>query len=385
MFINIVIIFCVFNISLIAQDIVEIIKEVQPAVVTVLCYDKDDRLVSQGTGFFINKEGHLITNHHVVKDAYRVEIQTYDSRKYFVPNIIGVDEDSDLISLEVSLLGETIHYLNITESIPSVGTRLLVIGSPLGLEQTVTEGIVSAKREIPKYGRIIQITAPISPGSSGSPVVTLNGDVVGVASLTRIGGQNLNFAIPSHEILSIPSIEPITMTEWYEIKRPRDIATREPEVRYNPLSILKGERVRITTDTEIYTGRVAEVHPNVIWMMDEYRIPAQVGLSSIKSIEIPKIKNRTSEGAVWGGIVGGILGIIAGIAIANEERSFAEEFNEEPEYEIAVVAGLAFFGLGIGLGMMAGQSSTYEVWEEIPSDRYLMPQSNVSLNLQYQF
>jgi tetratricopeptide (TPR) repeat protein len=78
-----------------------------------------------------------------------------------------------------------------------------VYGSPLGLENTVSDGIVSAIRDIPDYGRIIQITAPISPGSSGSPVLNLQGEVIGIATFQMVEGQNLNFAIPSEKISSL--------------------------------------------------------------------------------------------------------------------------------------------------------------------------------------
>jgi tetratricopeptide (TPR) repeat protein len=76
----------------------------------------------------------------------------------------------------------------------------VVIGNPFGLEGSVTNGIVSAVRDIPTFGRIIQITAPISPGSSGSPVVNMQGQVLGVATLQITGGQSINFAIPSERI-----------------------------------------------------------------------------------------------------------------------------------------------------------------------------------------
>src|SRR4029077_2185902 len=74
---------------------------------------------------------------------------------------------------------------------------------PLGLEGSVTNGIVSAVRDIPTFGRIIQITAPISPGSSGSPVVNMHGQVIGVATLQITGGQSVNFAIPSERIAQL--------------------------------------------------------------------------------------------------------------------------------------------------------------------------------------
>jgi tetratricopeptide (TPR) repeat protein len=78
-----------------------------------------------------------------------------------------------------------------------------VYGSPLGLGNTVSDGIVSAIRDIPDFGKVIQITAPISPGSSGSPVLNMNGEVIGIAFFQMIEGQNLNFAIPSEKITSL--------------------------------------------------------------------------------------------------------------------------------------------------------------------------------------
>src|SRR5207248_4620099 len=87
--------------------------------------------------------------------------------------------------------------LSLERTSPQEGESIVVIGNPFGLEGSVTNGIVSAVRDIPGFGRIIQITAPISPGSSGSPVVNMQGQVIGVATLQITGGQSVNFAIPS--------------------------------------------------------------------------------------------------------------------------------------------------------------------------------------------
>jgi tetratricopeptide (TPR) repeat protein len=87
--------------------------------------------------------------------------------------------------------------------VPSEGQDIVVIGNPLGLESTVSAGIVSAVRDIPAFGKILQITAPISPGSSGSPVINSKGEVIGVATLIVTKGQNLNFAVPSDKIIAL--------------------------------------------------------------------------------------------------------------------------------------------------------------------------------------
>jgi tetratricopeptide (TPR) repeat protein len=93
--------------------------------------------------------------------------------------------------------------LPIVRAVPQEGESIVVVGNPFGLEGSVSNGIVSAVREISGYGKIIQITAPISPGSSGSPVVNMFGQVIGIASLQAAEGQSLNFAIPSERILQL--------------------------------------------------------------------------------------------------------------------------------------------------------------------------------------
>src|SRR5207244_5317013 len=95
------------------------------------------------------------------------------------------------------------HPLSRDHSSPQEGGLVVVIGKPFGLAGSVTNGIVSAVRDIPGFGRIIQITAPISPGSSGSPVVNMQGQVIGVATLQITGGQSVNFAIPSERIAQL--------------------------------------------------------------------------------------------------------------------------------------------------------------------------------------
>jgi len=91
---------------------------------------------------------------------------------------------------------------------------VVVIGGPLGLEKTAPDGIVSAVRDIPNFGKIIQITAPISPGSSGSPVINMKGEVVGVATFRVVEGQNLNFAIPGERVARLKSGEGEALAEW---------------------------------------------------------------------------------------------------------------------------------------------------------------------------
>ncbi len=149
-----------------------------------------------GTGFFINKNGDFITNFHVLRDADRAYIKTKNGGTYNVKSIIAQYEDLDLIVGRADILDKTPLPVPFSSSLPQIGEKIIVIGNPFVLEQSVTDGIVSAIRETKSDGRtIIQISAPISPGSSGSPVVNMKGEVIGVATFQLIVGQNLNFAV----------------------------------------------------------------------------------------------------------------------------------------------------------------------------------------------
>ncbi len=184
-------------------DLVKLIKQVLPAVVTIAGYNDQGKLTSYGSGFFINAQGHLITNYHVIQSMAHAKVKTHEGKTYPMTTILAADQHADLALCQVDMPGGSPHFLTVSREVPEVGERVVVIGSPQLLEQTVSEGIVSAIRTDTHKGQAIQMTAPISPGSSGGPVLNLKGEVVGVSTFFRKGGQNLNFAIPGHRILAL--------------------------------------------------------------------------------------------------------------------------------------------------------------------------------------
>ncbi len=207
--------FMAINFSVLSQDsLPEIIKKIETSIIVVLTYDWEGKLLGQGTGFFINENGEAITNRHVLEGAVRAEVKTIDGKIYPITKIIAEDLDGDILKIEAAIPKNQLKFLEIGASLPEVGERVVVIGNPLGLEQTVSDGIVSAVREIPIFGKIIQISAPISPGSSGSPVVNLKGEVIGVATFQMVEGQNLNFAIPGRRIIELSAGKPQNLLEW---------------------------------------------------------------------------------------------------------------------------------------------------------------------------
>jgi serine protease Do len=164
------------------ENLPNLILKTRPAVVTIVTYGEGNKLLKQGSGFFITKDGQLITNRHVLEGAWGGTIATSDGKEHKLNIIVAVDSMADLARIRIER-GAPFIPLTLSARIPKVGERIVVIGSPLGLEQTVSEGIISAIRELPGMGLAYQLTAPISPGSSGSPVITMDGEVIGVATL----------------------------------------------------------------------------------------------------------------------------------------------------------------------------------------------------------
>ena len=184
----------------VAQDFLpELVKRIKPSAVAIETFDQKGNTLSRGSGFFIAAD-RIITNRHVIDKSTRVEVHLVDGKKFPVKGVLAVDGEGDLALLQVEVPKELAVPLPIVQSVPQEGEFVVVIGNPFGLEGSVSNGIVSAVREISGYGKIIQITAPISPGSSGSPVVNMAGQVIGVATLQAAEGQSLNFAVPAERI-----------------------------------------------------------------------------------------------------------------------------------------------------------------------------------------
>jgi tetratricopeptide (TPR) repeat protein len=178
------------------ESLPALVKRVKPAVVAIATYDEDGEPVMTGSGFFV-RPGEVVTNLHVIRGAKRCEVKTLDGKgKVFpVAGTLAIDEEGDLALLSVDMPRERPRATEIAEALPDEGESIFVIGNPLKLDGSVTDGIVSAVREVPNVGKIIQITAPISHGNSGSPVFNLKGQVIGVVTVKVTNGQNINLAI----------------------------------------------------------------------------------------------------------------------------------------------------------------------------------------------
>ena len=210
-----------------AQDsLPDLIRRVKPSVVSVLTYDAKGEPLISGSGFYV-RPGEVITNLHVIRGANRVEIHTLEGkgRTYPVTGAIAIDEEGDLALLKVDLPPERSRPLELTNTLPEEGEQVFIIGNPLRLEGSVSDGIVSAVRELPDVGRIIQITAPVSHGNSGSPLFNMRGQVVGVVTVKVTNGQNINLAMAALRISGLARGE---LKSFAELARNK--TSTQPEV-----------------------------------------------------------------------------------------------------------------------------------------------------------
>lgn len=160
-----------------------------------------------GTGVIVSADGYVVTNNHVVREADEVTVVLSDHRT-FEAEVVGTDAKSDLAVLKIDASGLVAAPLGDSDQ-SEVGEWVLAMGSPFGLEQTVTAGIISAKgrqMDIADYEDFIQTDAAINPGNSGGPLVNLRGEVIGIntAIASRTGGyMGLGFAIPSNMVTMV--------------------------------------------------------------------------------------------------------------------------------------------------------------------------------------
>jgi S1-C subfamily serine protease len=188
-----------------ALELPELAARARPSVVLLTVGDAHRDKAATGTGFFVSKDGRIVTNHHVIDGARKVTATLVDGRTVDIVGLLADDPAGDVAVLQAPP-GEYAP-LPLGGSAPlRVGEEVVVIGSPLGLSASFSAGVVSALRDRGLLGEqerhderlaawAIQITAAVSPGSSGSPIMNRDGEVVGVA-VGKASGEALNFGVP---------------------------------------------------------------------------------------------------------------------------------------------------------------------------------------------
>ncbi|HEV7590404.1 MAG TPA: pre-peptidase C-terminal domain-containing protein [Longimicrobium sp.] len=250
-----------------AQDVVAITRRASPAVVTLHAFNSTGREVSLGSGFFL-PDGRIATNRHVVEGATRMTAMTAQGAN---ERTLGTAEYAEAVGRAVDLailprIGSPPATLPLATRLPEAGEAVVVIGAPEGLSNTVSTGIVSAIRRI--QGRtLVQISAPISHGSSGGPVLNMRGEVIGVSVSVLSEGQNLNFAVPATELLALSQARPERIAFTSNLRGP-DVSTqnlaRLPRIAVGQTvtgRLVDGDFVRPDgsyADSYVYMGHAGE-------------------------------------------------------------------------------------------------------------------------------
>ena len=196
----IVLVFCTIS-TVPAQTVPQIAEKALAATVYLEMQDSNGLPLGFGSGFFV-RDNLIATNYHVIEGAARGTAKLVGQfSTYTIEGVTATDKTNDLALLKVTVSG--INPLSLGNSSDvKIGETVYVAGNPKGLEGTFSDGIISSRRD-PYTKERLQMTAPISPGSSGGPVLNSKGEVIGISFMTLVGGQNLNFAIPSRYLTEL--------------------------------------------------------------------------------------------------------------------------------------------------------------------------------------
>lgn len=221
-----------------AQVARQVAQKAFPSVVLLVMEDSNGQPLSLGSGFLV-RDGVVATSLHVIEGAAKGYVKFIGKdTKHDIAGTVALDNRRDLVLLSVTGARGPLLTLGEAHQV-QVGDEIYAVGNPQGLEGTLSQGIISGIRQVGSE-TVFQITAPISPGSSGGPVLNARGKVIGIAAATFRGGQNLNFAIPVSYLVSMVS----------NIGSPVPLAARE--------SVRQGKSVLSDLGTESVEGVAAE-------------------------------------------------------------------------------------------------------------------------------
>ena len=245
-----------------AQDVTQLAKRTLAATVYLEMADTNGKLISYGSGFFVSPTT-IVTNFHVIAGTAKGIAKSVDkTRTYRIQGVVATDTKNDLAILKVKVPSTKLLRLGDSNKV-RIGEKVYVAGNPKGLEGTFSDGIIS-RISTQDNSKRLQMTAPISPGSSGGPVLNSKGEVIGVAFMTLRGGQNLNFAIPSKYVKTLLDTKAL-VTPLSKVKEniSADTYYKRGNTKYN-LGLYKSaildytDAIRLNPDfAEVYISRGA--------------------------------------------------------------------------------------------------------------------------------
>ena len=175
------------------------------SVVKLNCYDDEGTLICTGSGCILFEKDVIVTNYHVIEEfPHRIEVQTEKGYSFDIVGGVGADKEKDIAILYFSHRSAPVKMtpLNIGEKSLQKGEKVVAIGSPLGLMNTVSAGVFSGNSN-ESGSTMLQFTASISSGSSGGALFNDDGEIIGITSASYVAGQNLNLAIPIKRVVNL--------------------------------------------------------------------------------------------------------------------------------------------------------------------------------------
>jgi serine protease Do len=326
-------------------------------------YTEQEIPAGLGSGVIISEDGYILTNNHVVAQADGLRVTLSDGRELEVEKVVGTDEKSDLAVLKVNATGLAAAKFGDSEAL-EVGDWVVAIGSPFGLAQTVTQGIVSATNradmQITSYDDFIQTDAAINPGNSGGPLLNLQGEVIGIntAIASRSGSYNgIGFAIPSNTTRKVVenlirngrmirgfvglALAPLDSARLAKANLPSDLRGVVVEEVYpdgpaakaglQPGDVIVGVNKKNVDSVPQLRNVIAGMAPGDV---SEFRIQRE---NKAMTIEV-KIEEQTDEKLA---AMGGANGQLPGLQLEPNSPELAAEYGLPEDASGLVVTGLA--------------------------------------------
>lgn len=216
---KIIVVFLLFPINgLAASNLVKLYEASKASVVSIVSVDEKDKIIATGSGFYIDNGKKVVTNYHVIEKANEIKVINTDGNEINIKNVSHISKKKDIVILALRKAGKP---LQLSKTTPKVGENVITIGNPRGLENTLSTGIISGVRVIDGI-TLLQTTTPVSPGSSGGPLMTMNGRVVGVTTFYLKESQNVNFAVSTIDLSSLKNknknidyLSPVSVAEAF--------------------------------------------------------------------------------------------------------------------------------------------------------------------------
>jgi len=235
--------------NLILEGKDQLVKKILPSVATVTSYDEDDKVLRQGLGFFVNDIGHLITNHHLLRGAYRAEVESYDGKKYDIEDIVAENKSMDLIKVLVKTDKKHSRATKLCKELPSLAERIFVVEISAEGRKMITEGFITAISEMQDVDKVFQIFISSHPKTTGSPVINSRGEVIGLVTAQSLGQQNPASVTPSQYLITlIARNDNIRFETWAQENYPSRENSRFTEIETQDQLVEPYDESRPTTD-----------------------------------------------------------------------------------------------------------------------------------------